>query len=74
MSNYISALSVTSKETVISFDSINSTLKQCRNVKLELLYHHIKFYPDQLKSVQESDPNKLCFLLTLPQSRPMKVL
>ena len=50
---------------VTSLVSLNLVQKQYHHVQLELLHHHIKFHLDQLKSVQENDAYRLCFVLIL---------
>ena len=52
-----------SKAVVISLVSLNPT--QHQDIQLELLLHHAKFHPDQLKSVGGNDGKRFCFLLTL---------
>ena len=45
--------------------SLNLTKKSSQDVQLELLQHHIKSNPDQLKGVQENEAKRFCFALTL---------
>ena len=57
----------------ISIPELHSNLLQTlwflsklyQDVSHGLLQHHIKFHPDQLKSVQENEANGFCFALTL---------
>ena len=44
---------------------INLNQTQYEDVQRELLQNHLKFHPDQLKSVQEIEANRLGFALTL---------
>ena len=57
-----------SKTAVISLVSINLTQILLKYVQLELLHHHIKVYPNHMKSVRENEANRLCFALTLWQT------
>ena len=57
------------KTAIISLDPINFSQKS-QDVQLKLLHHQIKFHPIQLKSMQEIEANKFCFLLILwPQAK-----
>ena len=47
--------------------------EQSQDVQLELLHHHIKFHPDQMKSVRENEAKRFCFALTLWPSGKVKV-
>ena len=38
----------------------NLTQNWYQNIQLELLQHHVKFHPNDLKSVQENEANRLC--------------
>ena len=49
----------------ISLVSINLTKKSPQDVQLELHHHHIKFHPDQMKSVGENEVKRFYFVLTL---------
>ena len=53
------------KTAVISLVSINLTLPLSQDVKFELIHHHFKFHPDQMKSVGENATNRFHFALTL---------
>ena len=53
--NFVDAVS---KTAVISLVSINLTQKQSQDVQAELFHHHIKFHPDQMKSVQKNQANR----------------
>ena len=59
------AFDAVSKTALISLVLINLTQKQSQDVHLELLHRHIKFPPDQMKSVQENEAQRFCFTLTL---------
>ena len=48
----IEVLYAVSKTSVISFVSLNLTQKYNQNVQLKLFQLHIKFHPNQLKSLQ----------------------
>ena len=59
--------------SVISLLSLNLTQKQYRDVQLELLEHHVKFHPDQMKSVKENEPKRFWFALNLWPPAKVKV-
>ena len=42
---------------------MNITQKKSQSAQLELLFHHIKFYPDQIKSVRENEANRFALYL-----------
>ena len=65
---------VVCKTAGISLVSKSLTQKGSHGVQVELLHHHIKLYPDQIKSVKENEANLFCFALTLrPQARSRSV-
>ena len=60
-----------------SYSSKEIPQNYCQDVQYERLQRHIKFNPDQLKSVQENEANRFCLLLTLwpwATSRALKVV
>ena len=61
------------KTAVISLDSITLTKSYYHDVQVELLQHHIKFHPDELKSVQENEAQRFWIALTLQPSANVKV-
>ena len=63
-------LHAVSKKADISLDSINLTKKQNKNVQHELPQYHIKFHPDEMKSVRENEAKRFCFTQTFwPQAK-----
>ena len=55
----------TAKQRLFSLVTVNLTQVLCHDVQLELLQHHIKFLPDQLKGVRENEGKGFCFALIL---------
>ena len=54
-----------SKTLIIPFVSLNLIQKHYQGFQLELLKHHVKFDPDQFKSVPENEADRFYFALTL---------
>ena len=58
------------KTAVISVVSRNLTQQWYQDVQLTLLQQYVTFQPDQLKSEQENEVKRFCFVLTLwPQDK-----
>ena len=54
--------------------TINPTeRRKYQDVQVELLQQQIKFHPDQLKSAQENEAKRFCFVLTLWPPAKVKV-
>ena len=59
-----------SETEVICLASLTLTQQYYQDVQLEVLPHHLKFHPDQMKSVGENEAIRFYFALTwCPQDK-----